>query len=154
MRDEQKLVFGQCQRMIPRTPSREFRQFGQHPQKTPQIPTVTIRPKLRPQFGPSHFFMEVATRKVHFAGMTQYPKEAWMLQVAKEVTHPETGFLKGKKILLLDNDSTFSVSFCDILKKAGVQPKRTPVRSPNCNAHIERFFRSSGILKYYHRHAA
>jgi hypothetical protein len=88
------------------------------------------------------FFMEVATRKVHFAGATMHPNDAWMEQVAKHVTDPDNGFLKGKKILLLDRDTKFTASFLSTLKQAGVEPTFTPPKSPNCNAHIERFFLS------------
>ena len=88
------------------------------------------------------FFMEVATRKVHFAGMTANPNEAWMENVANEVTNPETGILSGKKILLLDRDTKFTASFHQKIKDAGIKPTKTPPQSPNCNAHIERFFRS------------
>ncbi len=88
------------------------------------------------------FFMEVATRRVHFAGATKHPNEAWMAQVAKQVTDAERGFLHGKKVLLLDRDTKFTVSFRATLKQAGIEPTFTPPKSPNCNAHIERFFLS------------
>ena len=42
------------------------------------------------------FFMELATRRVHFAGLTANPDEGWMLQVARNVTDAEEGFLRGK----------------------------------------------------------
>jgi len=86
--------------------------------------------------------LEVATRKVHFADLTANPNEAWMKHVAKEVTNLDTGFLRGKNILLLDRDTKFTASFHQKLKDAGIKPIKTPPRSPNCNAHIERFFRS------------
>ncbi len=41
------------------------------------------------------FVMEVATRRVHFAGCTVNPTEAWMKQVAKNLTDPFEGFLLG-----------------------------------------------------------
>ena len=50
--------------------------------------------------------MEISSRRVHFAGMTQHPNEEWMTEVANKVTNAETGFLRGKKILLLDQDVT------------------------------------------------
>jgi putative transposase len=88
------------------------------------------------------FFMEIATRRMHFAGMTEHPNEIWMQQIARNVTDCEDGFLKGKKVLILDRDTKFPKSFKDALKREGIEPVLTPPRSPNCNAYIERFFRS------------
>ncbi len=48
------------------------------------------------------FVMELATRRVHFAGCTPNPKESWMKQVAREWTNFEDGFLNGKRYLLLE----------------------------------------------------
>jgi transposase InsO family protein len=88
------------------------------------------------------FFMELATRRVHLAGMTMYPDEEWLVQVARNVTDAEVGFLRGKRYLLMDRDGKFSEMFRETLQAAGVKPVRLPARSPNLNANIERFMRS------------
>jgi len=88
------------------------------------------------------FFMELATRRVHFAGLTAHPDENWLLQVARNVTDAEEGFLRGKRYLLMDRDTKFSLAFRDTLEAVGVKPVLLPARSPNLNAHIERFVRS------------
>ncbi len=88
------------------------------------------------------FFMELATRRVHFAGLTIQPDEGWLLQVARNVTDAEGGFLRGKRYLLMDRDGKFSGAFRETLEAVGVKPVRLPARSPNLNAHIERFMRS------------
>jgi putative transposase len=88
------------------------------------------------------FFMELATRRVHLAGMTMHPDEEWMLQVARNVTDAAVGFLRGKRYLLMDRDGKFSEMFRETLQAAGVKPVRLPPRSPNLNANIERFMRS------------
>jgi hypothetical protein len=44
--------------------------------------------------------------------------------------------------VLIDRDTKFTAEFQAILKDAGAQPVLLPPRSPNCNAHLERFFRS------------
>jgi putative transposase len=41
-----------------------------------------------------------------------------------------------------DRDTKFSTAFREILKSADVEPVILPPRSPNLNAHIERFMRS------------
>jgi transposase InsO family protein len=86
--------------------------------------------------------MELTTRRVHFAGLTANPDEAWMLQAARNLTDAEEGFLLGKKHLLMDRDAKFAKAFRLILEQAGVKAVRLPPRSPNLNPHLERFMRS------------
>jgi transposase InsO family protein len=74
--------------------------------------------------------------------MTMHPDEEWLLQVARNVTDAEVGFLRGKRYLLMDRDGKFSEMFRETLQAAGVKPVRLPPRSPNLNANIERFMRS------------
>jgi putative transposase len=88
------------------------------------------------------FVMEVATRKVHFAGCTPNPDEPWMKQVARDLTNFEDGFLKGKSYLIMDRDAKFCESFREILRSEGVKSVRLPPRSPNLSPHLERFMRS------------
>jgi putative transposase len=88
------------------------------------------------------FVMEVSTRRVHLAGCTTNPDGAWMKQIARNLTASGDGFLKGKRYVLMDRDSKFCGEFRAILQGAGVMPVRLPPRSPNLNAHLERFLRS------------
>jgi putative transposase len=88
------------------------------------------------------FVMELKTRRVNFAGCTTNPNEAWMKTVALELTNHEDGFLSKKRYLIMDRDATFSQSFRDFLGNEGVKSVRLPPRSPNLNAHLERFFGS------------
>jgi putative transposase len=88
------------------------------------------------------FFMDLATRRVHFAGLSTNPDEGRMLQVARNVTDAEQGFMGGKRYLLMDRDSKFSEAFRITLEAGGVEPVRLPPRSPNLTPHIERFMRS------------
>src|ERR1022692_5160171 len=53
------------------------------------------------------FVLELATRRVHFAGSTTGPDEAWMKQVARNLTVAEDGFLNGKRYVLMDRDAKF-----------------------------------------------
>jgi putative transposase len=54
-----------------------------------------------------------------------------MLQVARNVSDAEDGFLREKKYLLMDRDTKFSEAFRIILEQAGVKAVRLPPRSPN-----------------------
>ncbi len=85
------------------------------------------------------FVMKVATRQVHFAGCTAHPTEAWMQQMARNLTDCTDGFVHGMRYLLMDRDSVFCASFRATLKSVGVLTVRLPPRSPNLNAHLERF---------------
>ena len=86
--------------------------------------------------------MELSTRRVEIAGMTPNPNAAFMQQCARQLTDHFDGFLLGKHYLLHDRDSKFTEAFDQYLKDSGVEPLVLPPRSPNLNAHCERFVRS------------
>jgi transposase InsO family protein len=65
-----------------------------------------------------------------------------MMQVARNLTAVDDGFVLGKRYLLMDRDSKFSASFRRVLSDAGTTAVRLPPKSPNLNAHLERFWRS------------
>jgi transposase InsO family protein len=88
------------------------------------------------------FVIELATRRVEIAGITPGPNEAWMMQIGRNLTDPFDGFLADKKLLIIDRDSKYSGAFRSLLAEAGVESVRLPPRSPNLNAHAERFVRS------------
>ena len=88
------------------------------------------------------FVMELATQRVHFAGLTANPDQGWMLQIARNLTDAEQGLLRGRKYLLMDRDTKFSEAFRVMLEQAGVKVVRLPPCSPNLNPHLERFMRS------------
>ncbi len=88
------------------------------------------------------FVMEVATRRIHFAGCTPNPDEPWMKQIARNLIDCEDGFLSGKRYLIMDRDTKFTEAFRTILEDEGVESVRLPPRSPNLNPHIERFMKS------------
>ena len=88
------------------------------------------------------FVMELSTRRVRFAGCTTNPDEGWVLQVARNLTDAEEGFLRGKKYLLMDRDAKFSEAFRVILQESGVKAVRLPPCSPDLNANLEHFMRS------------
>jgi transposase InsO family protein len=86
--------------------------------------------------------MELSTRRVHIAGISPHPDEAFMMQCARQLTDHFDGFLLGKRYLIHDRDSKFTEAFDHLLRDSGVEPVILPPRSPNLNAHCERFVRS------------
>src|SRR5215468_2934089 len=88
------------------------------------------------------FVMELATRRVQVAGITPHPTAAVMQQYARQLTDPCEGFLLGKRYFIHDRDTKFTPAFDGLLKDSGVEPLVLPPRSPNLNAHCERFVRS------------
>jgi transposase InsO family protein len=86
--------------------------------------------------------MELATRRVQVAGITPHPTAAFMQQCARQLTDPCEGFLLGKRYLLHDRDTKYTQAFDALMKESGVEPIVLPPRSPNLNAHCERFVRS------------
>jgi putative transposase len=88
------------------------------------------------------FVMEIATRRICFAGCTSNPDEDWMIKVIRTLIDWDSGFLKDKRYLLMDRDAKYSEAFRFMLKGSDVEPVRLPPKSPNLNAHIERYMRS------------
>ncbi len=88
------------------------------------------------------FVMHVATRRVHIAGLTPFPHERWMTQVARNLTMADVGFLVDHRYLIHDRDGKYCPVFDTTLTDGGVTPVRLPPRSPNLNPHAERWVRS------------
>ena len=88
------------------------------------------------------FFIHLATRRVHIAGITPHPNEQWMSQVDRNVTMADIGFLSSSRYLIHDRDSKFCESFRLTIEGVGVTPVRLPARSPDLNAFAERWVRS------------
>jgi putative transposase len=88
------------------------------------------------------FLISHGSRKVHIAGVTTNPGGDWMCQIARNLTDPETGFLRQGQILLHDQDAKYTAQFSRILNEAGIRTLKLPYRSPNLNAFSERFVRT------------
>jgi len=85
--------------------------------------------------------MHLATRRVHVAGIVPEPTGKWVEQVGRGLVDGFGGFLNGKKYLLHDRSSVYTERFSTILEACGVKTKKLPARSPNLNAHLERWIR-------------
>lgn len=85
------------------------------------------------------FIMRVGTREVEFAGMTTNPAEAYMLQIARNLTDDHGSFLDDIRYLIMDRDPNFTNKFRKKIQDSGTNVVRLPPRSPNLNPHLERF---------------
>jgi len=85
------------------------------------------------------FVMKLRTRTVEIAGITSQPNEHWMMQMARNLTDPHDGFLRGVRHLIVDRDPLYTSAARNLLRDSGVTLLRLPARSPNLNAFAERF---------------
>jgi putative transposase len=88
------------------------------------------------------FFIHLESRRVAIAGLTVHPNEAWMKQIARNVTMEGCGMLRECRYLLHDRDTKYTQSFRAIIASGQVEPLALPARSPNLNAYAERWVRS------------
>jgi len=88
------------------------------------------------------FFIKLDTRAVHLAGVSAHPTEQWMMQVARNATMEEWGFLEPGQYLIHDRDTKYCDAFTQIIDDAGVKRLPLPPRSPWLNAFAERGVKS------------
>ena len=88
------------------------------------------------------FFIRLDTRRVHVAGITQYPNQNWMLQVARNLAGVNEDFLDRSRYLICDRDTKYTRQFKRLFREHGIKTIRLPPYSPNLNAYAERWARS------------
>src|SRR3954470_19034901 len=88
------------------------------------------------------FFIDLSTRKVELGGIASTVNGLWMGQIGRRVTDAVDGILVGKRYLIHDRDPLFTAEFLSLVAGIGVESVKLPPRSPNLNAHAERFVRS------------
>ncbi len=84
------------------------------------------------------FFIHLRTRKVVVGGQTCSPNDAWVKQIARNVTGV-TGELANACYLIHDRDTKYTVGFDQILEAAGIEAIKLPPKSPNLNSFAERW---------------
>ena len=72
------------------------------------------------------FVIELATRRVEIAGITPNPNEAWMMQIGRNLTDSDDGFLADKRFLIMDRGSRYSLAFRTLLDNSGIEIVRLP----------------------------
>jgi len=88
------------------------------------------------------FFIELGTRKVYMAGITEHPDGHWVTQQARNTTwqlQEQESDIIG---LIRDNDSKYTDAFDTVFESEDINIIRTPFRAPNANAVAERWVRS------------
>ncbi len=100
------------------------------------------------------FFLELRTRRVHLAAITENPTADWVAQQARNlmadliegIDHAgdgdgdSDGSGRGRwRILIRDRDAKFTGPFDAVFTSEGVRVIKTPVRAPVANAYAERW---------------
>jgi putative transposase len=86
------------------------------------------------------FFIEIDTRRVHLAGISQHPSGRWVAQQARNLALDAT--LAPFRFLIRDRDSKFTPAFDTVFASEGIRIIQTPIRTPVANAYAERFVRT------------
>jgi putative transposase len=87
-------------------------------------------------------FIEIGSRRVHFAGCTAHPDNAWVTQQAWQVLWELEDRDPTIRFLIRDNDKKFSQAFDTVFRSEGIDVIPSPYRVPNANAFAERWIRS------------
>lgn len=88
------------------------------------------------------FVIDIATRRVHIAGITRFPSADWLMQIFRNLLDAEDGFLRNHRHIILDRDPVYAPDVRDRLRRAGLKPVVLPPHSPDLNAYAERFILS------------
>jgi putative transposase len=86
--------------------------------------------------------IDLSTREVEIAGIASSANGLWMSQIGRRVTDGIDGILNGRHYLIHDRYTLFTLDFRTMLATVGVRSVKLAPRSPNLNAHAERFVRS------------
>ncbi len=89
------------------------------------------------------FFIELDTRRVHFAGITANPNNFWTTQQARQIIWKLEEKQRTFRFLIHDRDNKFTRSFDNVFRSVGIDIVRTPFRAPKANAYAECRIRSA-----------
>jgi putative transposase len=88
------------------------------------------------------FFIELATRRIRFAGITTSPDGRWVTQQARNLLMGLDDENVRPLFLIRDRDSKFTREFDEVFRSSGIRVIKAPVRAPKARAHAERCVRT------------
>jgi transposase InsO family protein len=88
------------------------------------------------------FFIDLASRRVHFAGCTARPNGEWVTQRARQIAWTLGERSEPVRVLIRDHDAKFTRSFDSVFQAEGLRIVRTPIQAPQANGIAERFVRT------------
>ena len=88
------------------------------------------------------FFIELCSRRVHLAGCTAHPDDAWVTQQARQLSWGLVERKEPVRFLIRDRDRKFTRRVDAVFEAQHVRVVRTPVRAPEANGIAERFVRT------------
>jgi hypothetical protein len=85
------------------------------------------------------FFIELATRRVHLAGVTTNPDGRWVTQQARNLLMQLDDDGVRPRFPGRDRDGKFTREFDEVFRSEGIRVIKAPVRAPTARAHAERW---------------
>jgi putative transposase len=84
------------------------------------------------------FFIELATRQVHIAGVTRHPTGSWVTQQARNLLMSLDQGADRLRFLIRDRDAKFTAAFDAVFTTAGIDVLRTPPQAPRAKGMTSR----------------
>jgi hypothetical protein len=88
------------------------------------------------------FFIELGTRRIHFAGCTEKPDAIWVTQQARQLIWDLDDSNQTFRFLIHDHDTKFSSLFDNVFFSESINIIHTPFQAPKANSFAERRVRS------------
>jgi putative transposase len=81
------------------------------------------------------FFIELATRRIHLAGITANPNGFWVAQQVRQLIWVLDEMEIPIRFLIHDNDRKYTDAFGTLFKSEGIQIMPIPYRAPNAKGY-------------------
>jgi putative transposase len=85
------------------------------------------------------FVIELGSRRVHLAGVTDHPTGLWVAQQARNLLVGLGDQAVAWRFLICDRDAKFTRVLDDVWRSTGAEIIRRPGQAPNANAVAERW---------------